>query len=266
MRKLWLPAFSAAWLVAGCEPTPRAEAPAGPEPSPTPLHGTSVVPIPEEFQSPPEAPSATPAPAATVTPRILFAVTDIQVTTKSGIQGIMAGETVNLIREVGDELIVQYGDMEFIKPKSFFSATFVNRKPAVSEPAPAAQESAGPEEPAATPSQPAESLAQASPAAEGPVETIGLTAPVPAAPVESVEDPLPGEPARPRQPVQLSPEEKKMAQVTDSIRTLNDRIREAQGKIEASGKKPTRAQRAELQSLKDERDELSRQLTKLGKP
>jgi len=275
MHKLWLPVLVAASLGVGCE-RPAQEtaappaAPSTPPPEAQASQPASVVPIPEEFQT-----TATPpAPAApvAVTPRILFAVTDIQVTTKSGIQGIMAGETVNVIREVGDEIVVQYGDLEFIKPKSLFSAIFVGGKPQTTpEAEPVAEPVSEPvaENSMAAPA-PAENLAAPSeqpPAAE-PVDTIGLAAPVPATPLPVAEPILPDEPAPSiaRNPPQLSPEEKKMAELTTSIRVLNDKIRVAQEQASASGKKPTRNEKRAIDQMKSERDELSQRLTSLGKP
>jgi hypothetical protein len=223
-----------------------------------------VVPLPEEFQ-PSAAPTVPPAPVA-VTPRILFAVADIQVTTKSGIQGIMAGETVNVIREVGDEIVVQYGDLEFIKPKSLFSAIFVGKAPTAPEAEPVAApvaENTASAPPEATPPAPTEQ-----PAAAEPLETIGLAAPVPATPIPTAEPALPDEPAHSvaSHPPQLSPEEKKMAELTTSIRVLNDKIRAAQEQSAAPGKKPTRNEKRAIEQMKAERDELSRRLTTLGKP
>lgn len=267
MHKLWLPVLVAASLGVGCE-RPAQEsaappaAPSTPPPEAQASQPASVVPIPEEFQT-----TATPTPAApvAVTPRILFAVTDIQVTTKSGIQGIMAGETVNVIREVGDEIVVQYGDLEFIKPKSLFSAIFVGKAPTAPETTPVPEPVTGntasnpPETPAAPAEQPAEAES---------VDTIGLAAPVPATTMPAAEPALPDEqaPSIDRHPPQLSPEEKKMAELTTSIRVLNDKIRVAQDQSSAQGKKPTRAEKRAIEQMKAERDELSQRLTGLGKP
>ncbi len=266
MHKLWLPVLVAASFGMGCErpapePVQPPAAPSTPPPDSAASQPASVVPIPEEFQTP----ATPPAPAEPVTPRILFAVTDIQVTTKSGIQGIMAGETVNVIREVGDEIVVQYGDLEFIKPKSLFSATFVGKAPTpveaapVAEPAPENTASA----PQETPTAPADQ-----PAAPEPVDTIGLTAPVPTTPMPAAEPVLPDEPAPSiaRHPPQLSPEEKKVAELTASIRALNEKIRTAQEQASVSGKKPTRSEKRAIDQMKSERDDLSQRLTTLGKP
>lgn len=176
----------------------------------------------------------------------------------------MAGETVNVIREVGDEIVVQYGDLEFIKPKSLFSATFVGRAQTAPETGPVAApvaENTASVPPEATP--PAEQ-----PASAEPVETIGLAAPVPATPIPTAEPALPDEPAHSvaSHPPQLSPEEKKMAELTTSIRVLNDKIRAAQEQSAAPGKKPTRNEKRAIEQMKAERDELSRRLTTLGKP
>lgn len=240
--------------------------PPPPPPAETPA---AFVPIPEEFQTPPQAPPAPAAPATPATPPILFTTKAFQITNKSGIQGIQVGETVNLLRETDDEYIVQYGDLEFIKEKSFFSATFVGREDVPTEPA-APSGGAGSE-----PSAPAESTAPAEPVlaagqvteqvaeqvAEG--EIIGLAAPVLAA-----EPALPGEalPATPEPLPPMTAEEKRMADISDAIRELNENIRVAQQKAEGSGKKPSRAERRALEQMKEQRDELSRQLTTIGKP
>lgn len=265
MHKLWLPVLVAVSLGMGCERPAQQSVlppatPSTPAPDSAASQPASVVPIPEEFQNP------APAAPVAVTPRILFAVTDIQVTTKSGIQGIMAGETVNVIREVGDEIVVQYGDLEFIKPKALFSATFVGKTPTAPEATPVAEpppENTASVPPETTPSAPAEPP----PAAE-PVDTIGLAAPVPATPMPTAEPVLPDEPAPSivRNPPQLSPEEKKMAELTTSIRVLNEKIRVAQEQASAPGKKPTRSEKRAIEQMKSERDELSQRLTTLGKP
>jgi len=266
MHKLWLPVLVAASFGMGCErptqePVQPPAAPSTPPPDSAASQPASVVPIPEEFQTP----ATPPAPAEPVTPRILFAVTDIQVTTKSGIQGIMAGETVNVIREVGDEIVVQYGDLEFIKPKSLFSATFVGKAPAPVEAAPVAEPA--PENTASAPQETPPAPAD-QPAAPEPVDTIGLAAPVPATPMPAAEPVLPDEPAPSiaRHPPQLSPEEKKVAELTASIRALNEKIRTAQEQASAQGKKPTRAEKRAIDQMKSERDDLSQRLTTLGKP
>jgi len=73
-------------------------------------------------------------------------------------------------------------------------------------------------------------------------------------------------PAIPPRPVAVSPEERKMAELADSIRSLNERIRAAQAVAEHAGKKPTRAEKRAIEQMKDDRDDLSRKLIKLGKP
>jgi hypothetical protein len=100
-------------------------------------------------------------------------------------------------------------------------------------------------------------------AAEPAEEMIGLAAPVLAA-----EPSLPDEPLspHPEPPPQMTAEEQRMANISDAIRELNANIRQAQQKGQASGKKPSRAERHALEQMKEERDELSRQLTTMGKP
>lgn len=252
--------------VAGCEKPAEPEPDMPFPPPPPPAESPAVfVPIPEEFQTPPQGASqAPPDQAPPATPRILFITKEFQITNKSGIQGVQVGETVNLLRETDDEYIVQYGDLEFIKEKSFFSPTFVGRGaalPEVREPVTAA--AGEPENPAqeAT-ATPEKSELAAAPAGEG-EEIIGLAAPVPAA-----EPALPDETpsSDPMRPPQMTAEEKRMADISDAIRGLNESIREAQQKAEAPGKKPSRAERRALDQMKEQRDELSRQLTTMGKP
>ncbi len=244
MRTHLLPALASALLVSGCGRPPEFAGTVEPGASPT-----SVVTIPEEFSSPERSPAK---PVLPPTPRILFVAADFQIKTDSGIQGIMAGETVNLIRENGNEVVVQYRDVEFARPKAFFSATFVGSSldvcPAVADEPPA---------PAENPPV----AANNSPSAQD--DMIGLAAPVPVA-----EPALPGEnmPAIPPRPVAISPEERKMAELAESIRSLNERIRAAQSVAERSGKKPTRAEKRAIEQLKHDRDDFSRKLTKLGKP
>jgi hypothetical protein len=248
VRAHLLPALAFALLVSGCSRAPEyTGADDATDPGATP---SGVVAIPEEFSSP--GPSR---PALPPTPRILFVTADFQIKTDSGIQGIMAGETVNLIREEGGEVIVQYGGVEFARPKSYFSPTFVG-SPLDAHP----DRQPVPEVPVAR-AEPAATAAGEAPAVRDDPDTIGLAAPV-------TEPALPGEnmPAFPPRPTAVSPEERKMAELADSIRSLNERIRTAQAEAERGGKKPTRAERRVIEQLKDDRDDLSRQLTKLGKP
>jgi len=289
MRATLLTVVAAAFLLeAGCRPPVPAASPQTlplPEAKPAPA---SVVTIPEEFQTPAQTskPSSVPA-----TPRILFAVTDFQVKTESGIQGIMAGETVNVIREEGDSIVVQYGGVEFSRNKSFFSPTYVSSRPpqeagAVMTPQPvptpepvaevkpeAPAPSAAPLQPESTPEPvaevkpeaPAPSAAPLQPeSTPEPVETIGLAAPVPPAEPALPDENLPPTPPLPAP--RLSREEKKMAALADSIRGLNEQIRAAQEKVEHSGKKPSRNETRAIERMKADRDELSRELTTLGKP
>ena len=337
MRATLLTVVAAAFLLeAGCRPPVPAASPQTlplPEAKPAPA---SVVTIPEEFQSPAQTskPSSVPA-----TPRILFAVTDFQVKTESGIQGIMAGETVNVIREEGDSIVVQYGGVEFSRNKSFFSPTYVSSRPPqeagavmtpqpvptpepvaevkLEAPAPSAAPlqpestpepvaevkleapapSAAPLQPESTPEPVAEvkleapapsaaplqpestpePVAEVKPEAPAPsaaplqpestpepVETIGLAAPVPPAEPALPDENLPPTPPLPAP--RLSREEKKMAALADSIRGLNEQIRTAKEKVEHSGKKPSRNEARAIERMKADRDELSRELTTLGKP
>jgi len=228
MRTL-LFAMAAVFLGAGCERPAEKPASRPPQAAEQPSVPTSVATIPEEFQSPAQS-----APKPPATPRILFAATNFQVKTESGIQGIMAGETVNVIREAGENIVVQYGEIEFTRHKSFFSPTFVSSPPP-----------------------------QEAPVAPEPVETVGLTDPVPA-----VEPALPGEnlPETPMHVPRLTPEEKRLAELTDSIRDLNEKIRTAQATAGRPGKQVSRSETRNIEKMKSDRDELSRQLTTLGKP
>ncbi|MEI6073549.1 MAG: hypothetical protein WCS31_17320 [Verrucomicrobiae bacterium] len=230
LRALLLPALAAAFLGAGCDRPAEPAAPpqeAGTQEPGAQETGTpaSVVTIPEEFQTPPQPP----IPA---TPRILFAARNFQVKTESGIQGIKAGETVDVLREDGENAVVRYGGLEFTRPLSFFSATFVSSPPSQAGPAAPDPEPAG---------------------------TLGLATP-------ATEPALPGEtlPAIPLHLPRQSAGDRKLAELTDSIRVLNERIRAAQSG--PSGKQPTRAEMRALEQMKADRDALSLQLTTLGKP
>ncbi len=278
MRNFWLPVFTIIALLAGCRrpaEKPAAEFTFSTEP-PVVQPVAGIVPIPEEFQTPQEAPSAIKAPA---TPPILFVARDFQITNRAGIQGIQAGETVNLLRETPDEYIVQYGDLEFIKEKEYFSSTYVGKTaPDSSRPTPASDAmmpsdaglvaSANSPSGDVAPEEPAEVIGLASEGSAGPqpslpaepVDSTGLTAPV-------GEPPLPDESLLPDvPPPPPTAAEKELANLTDAIRTLNNQIRAAEDASATSGKKPTRAERRRLEQMKDERDDLSRQLTKIGKP
>ena len=236
--------FSLCGILAACSPSPDTT----PKPEPTqPAQPTqqlprttpaSVVSIPEEFVSPP----STPQPKPPILPRVVFATSDFQVTTLHGIQGIRAGEALNFIREEEGDYVVQYRAVQFKKNKSYFAATYV--EPARQEPTPVAGESS------------------------------------PVATRVSPEPPLPDEPplsgAVPANDPALVAGQKKVGSLTDSIRSLNDQIRSAQDELDrksvrtsGGGAAPAqdikKSQRT-IQRLKEKRDELSAQLTEMGKP
>ena len=223
-------------ILAACSPSPdNAPGPRPGEPPPR-THPASVVSIPEEFLSP--APSAQPMPP--VLPRVVFATSDFQVTTSHGIQGIRAGEALNFVREEKGDYVVESGGQEFQKNKSYFAATYVG--PSRPRPTPFAGASA----PAARRASPGSSLPD--------------------------EPPLSGT-VTADDPASLAGQ-KKLGALTDAIRALNDQIRFAQDELDkksarSSGgedpqdiRKPLRA----IQKLKEKRDELSGQLTEIGKP
>ena len=230
--------FSVCGLLAACSPSPDTTPKPQPTQQPPRTASASVVSIPEEFMSPPP----TPPPKPPVLPRVVFATSDFQVTTQHGIQGIRAGEAVNFIREENGNYIVEYAGLRFEKNKSYFAATYV--EPARPEPTPAAGESA----PVA---------ARVSPEAPLPDEP-PLSGPMPA-----------NDPA-------LVAGQKKVGNLTDSIRVLNDQIRSSQDELDrksarssggdaASAQDIKKSVRA-IQRLKEKRDELSGQLTEMGKP
>ena len=214
-------------LLPACKPTP--DIPPVPPKLPVPkAAGVSVVSIPEEFLSPPP----TPEPKPTVLPRVVFATSDFQVTTRHGIQGIRAGEALNFIREEAGDYVVQYGALEFRKNHSYFAATYV--EPPQPEPTPVAGEN-----------PPAASRAAAEPALPD-------------------EPPLSG--TIPTDDQALLAEQKKVGALTDSIRTLNDQIRSAQDELDKKSNQDARKTSRSIQKLKSQRDELSAQLTEMGKP
>lgn len=261
-------AFFAGFLLLGaCRPAPEAA------PSPTPIPKAageihppaSVVSIPEEFNAPPP-----PAPVSKpVLPRVVFATSDFQVTTHNGIQGIRAGEAVNFLREEGDIYVVQYGALEFKKPKSFFAVTYVPPHPAESTPTP---DTIGTPAPSGPPVAPA---AEEAVAASKVLADLNIQEKAASAPADSAESPLPGEPplsgtVPPQNAPSVPASQKKVGDLTDSIRNLNDQIRTAQDELEKRKKQLSpqelkKASRA-IQKLKAERDELSGQLTDIGKP
>jgi hypothetical protein len=187
-----------------------------------------VVSIPEEFLAPPP----TPEPKPTVLPRVVFATSDFQVTTRHGIQGIRAGEALNFVREEDGDYVVQYGALEFRKNRSYFAATYV--EPPQPEPTPLAGENT-----------PVASRASAEPALPD-------------------EPPLSG--TIPSNDQALLAEQKKVGALTDSIRALNDQIRSAQDELDKKSAQDGRKTSRLIQKLKARRDELSAQLTEVGKP
>ena len=225
-------------FLAACSPSPDATPKPQPQQQPPRTTPASVVSIPEEFMSP--TPPQQPKPS--VLPRVVFATSDFQVTTQHGIQGIRAGEAVNFIREEEGDYIVQYRAIQFRKNKSYFAATYV--EPARPQPTPLAGESA----PVATRVSPEPLLPGEAP----------LSGTVPA-----------NDPA-------LVAGQKKVGSLIDAIRALNEQIRSAQGEVDRNSVRPSggdaasvqdikKAQRT-IQRLKEKRDELSAQLTEMGKP
>jgi hypothetical protein len=230
--------FSICGILAACSPSPDTTPKPRPTEPPPRTTSASVVSIPEEFVSP----APTPQPKPPVLPRVVFATSDFQVATQHGIQGIRAGEAVNFIREEKGDYVVEYAGLRFQKNKSYFAATYV--EPARPEPTPFAGDSA------------------------------------PVARRASPETPLPDEPPLsgtvPANDPALVAGQKKVGALTDSIRTLNEQIRSAQNELNkksartSGGEKLSpqeikNASRA-IQRLKDKRDELSGQLTEMGKP
>jgi hypothetical protein len=164
------------------------------------------------------------------------------VTTQHGIQGIRAGEAVDFLREEGGDFVVRFRGLEFRKNRSYFAATYVGS--ARPEPTPFAGENA-----------PAAGHASAEPATPADARLSG---------------PIPGD-----DPAQLAGQ-KKVGELTDSIRGLNDQIRSSQEELDrastraSESEKPTAAETAKaaraIQRLKEKRDEISGQLTEMGKP
>ncbi|MCX7868666.1 MAG: hypothetical protein N2322_01830, partial [Terrimicrobiaceae bacterium] len=107
-------------------------------------------------------------------------------------------------------------------------------------------------EPTPSPTPDEISLAPAPPAPPAP------PSPAPAEPslFSPEPQPTPSPLETPKPAGQLSPEEQRISELTESIRQVDDRLREAR----QSGSK------AEAEKLKRKRDELSEELTTLGKP
>lgn len=256
-------------LLSGCGRAPEPPA-AKPEPSATPVAtpASSVVAIPDEFMAPP------PAPVKPVLPRVVFATSAFEITTDQGIQGIGPGEALTFVREEGNDYVVQFGDLIFQKNKSYFADTFVEQVQPASTPV-AGEAAAAPE--------PAPMQGTSEPAAAEP-DTAATEDRIPA-PGELATDAamagpaLPGEPplsgSVPEDP-QLSAENKKIDSLTDTIRDLNDEIRTAQTELNQksnrsadkgglSSEEIAKTKRS-IKQLKAKRDELSGELTEMGKP
>jgi len=194
----------------------------------------SVVPIPNEIFDP----VPTPPPAKPVLARVVFATADFQVITDHGIQGIQAGDALDFVREDGGDYVVRHGKLEFRKNRSFFASTYEasNREEPTSQT----------EEATLVPA-----VAEASLPDEPPLSGIVPT----------------NEPAP-------TAETKKIGELTDSIRKLNNEIREKQDALQTQSQRsggsqePQEVKRAtrSIEKLKAQRDELSGQLTEMGKP
>ena len=224
-------------LLAACSPSPDTTPPPPRKESRPAVAPSSVVSIPEEFLSP------SPTPKQPVLPRVLFATSDFQVTTQHGIQGIRAGEAVNFIREVGGDFVMQYRGIEFRKNRSYFAATYVE------PPRPESTPFAGEVSPVAT------DRVSAEPSPPGDTR---------------LSEAIPGDdPA-------LVAGQKKVGDLTESIRALNDQIRSAQEELEKKSARTSGAEKNDaaeikqtsraIQKLKSKRDEISGQLTEMGKP
>lgn len=260
-----------ALFLGACSPAPEATPTPQPETTHASLPDTRVVPIPEEFSAPPP----TPEPPVAVLPRIVFATSDFQVTTDHGIQGIVAGEAMDFVREENGDYVVRYGTIEFKKHGSFFASTYV--KPSPPNPSPTPDTIEAPAIPA-QPTTPPDSTVS-NPPAEPATEMAATADPAatnePAAPAPPPEPPLPDEPPLsgtipPPNDPSLQAEQKKVAEITDSIRTLNDQIRSAQDDLDRNtpklSKQELKKESRAIQRLKEKRDALSGELTELGKP
>jgi hypothetical protein len=260
----FLPAFAGLSIcglfLSSCGRAPEPSA-AKPEPSASPA--ASVVAIPDEFMAPP------PAPVKPVLPRVVFATSAFEITTDQGIQGIGPGEALTFVREEGNDYVVQFGDLIFQKNKTYFADTFVEQVQPASTPV--AGEAAAAPEPA-----PMQGTTESGPAAtEDRIPAPGE----PATDASMAGPALPGEPPLsgtvPENP-QISAENKKIDSLTDTIRGLNDEIRTAQTELDQkshrtadkgglSSEEIAKTKRS-IKQLKTKRDELSGELTEMGKP
>lgn len=204
-------------------------------------------PEPEVIVQPPSAnksaatPESTPTPAPTPLPapepvadsiqepiRQVYVVTAFQSMSEIGTHEFPKGAKVNLLAIEGEDYLVELGGVSVKNNKIFFSETEVV----------------------------AEKLAENLAETQEPAAAIE-PAPTPPAPLPT-----------PESPTTLTPEDKKIGDLSDKIRLLDEEVRAAKEKAvqEASTGASTSRSSRDVEKLKKERDRLSEELSDIAKP
>lgn len=223
MKKLLV---SAAWALAlaGCGQPP---SPSAPEASPPPTPEATP-----EASSP--AAESTPQPESK--PKTLYVTTEFRAVSQLGTHEFPVGTPVELLEEQGEDYVVQHGDVAVRIHRSYFSETLPLPPPPTVEATPAPEPS-----PDLIPMEPQGASAEES--------LVSLPQPAP--------EPWPASsPAPPPTPEPLTAEQQKVEELTESIRQVDQRLREAQNSGDTK----------EAQRLRREREKLSEELTTYGKP
>jgi hypothetical protein len=209
---------------------------ASPSPSPTPM--PSVPP-------PPTNPAPTPDSAVAPAPREVYVVTAFQAVSDLGTHDFPVGTKVNVLKEEGSEYLVEYEGVGVQIAKTYFSDSApaaVNESGEPDAPTPDATRSDASEETLAEEVVVEESTVEETTIAE---ETSGQTVDV---------DTIP-----------LDPEQQKVEQITESLREVNEEIRQTRTAIQSNpGSAPSKE--AQLDNLRRKRDRLGEELTTYGKP
>lgn len=211
----------------GCGKSPTPDNTAG-EPSETP----PGIPLPDPTSTPQV--SATPAPPTH--PEKVFVVTAFQAVSEIGTHDFPAGTEVNVLKEEGEEYLVERDGVGVQISKSYFSESDPNAISATSIP---------------TNEPKPQTIAE-----EETVDTIemeGVPAPIEQTPAPLAEDTLTEE----------AIENPRVDEITQSLREINDQIRSTQNR---QGSQGTSTSQSELENLKKKRDQLGKELTTYGKP
>lgn len=200
------------------------------EPSETP----PGIPLPDPSSTPQV--SATPAPRTY--PEKVFVVTAFQAVSEIGTHDFPVGTEVNVLKEEGEEYLVERDGVGVQISKSYFSESDPNAIPATSIP---------------TPTNEPKPKTIAEEETVDIIEMEGVPAPIEQTPAPLAEDTITEE----------AIENPRVEEITQSLREINDQIRNAQTR---QGSQDTSTSQSELENLKKKRDQLGKELTTYGKP